>query len=279
MVLLSLSPQVFAILSALIEERTGIHYPLSELELLRDKAAPRVVEAGFESFLDYYYFLRYDPGGPDELDQLVEALVVGETYFFREYDQLRVLAQNLIPDRLKAKGRVRIWSAACATGEEPLTVAMLLERGGHLGEVEIVATDISQKALERAQAGRFGRRSVRAIPDQALVDRFLTRDGDGTFRVDAALLSRIGWGRLNLSNPDEVAQQGRFDFILCRNVLIYFRDETAVRVVDSLQRALEPGGALLVSVSESLMRFGTSLQFEEHEGVFIYRKGAGDGGR
>ena len=109
-------------------------------------------------------------------------------------------------------------------------------------------------------------------------DRYLTRDGD-SFRVDPSLVARIAWGRVNLAAPDEVARQGTFDFILCRNVLIYFRDQTASRVVESLQRALRPGGALLVSVSESLMRFGTSLQFEEHEGIFIYRNAGSGHGR
>ena len=123
---LPLSPPVFAILSAIIEERIGLHYSLAERELLAEKISPRAQEAGFDSLLDYYYFLRYDPRGSQEMEALTEELVVNETYFFREFDQLRVLVDQVVAPQVAAGRRVRIWSAACATGEEPVTVAMLL---------------------------------------------------------------------------------------------------------------------------------------------------------
>jgi len=268
---LPLSPQVFAILSTLIEERTGLHYGPSDLELLRDKVSVRAIDAGFDSLLDYYYFLRYEPQSETELQALVEALVVGETYFFREFDQLVHLGRRLILQLLDAGLHPRIWCAACATGEEPLTLAMLLDERGLLPQVEIIASDISQRALARAQAGSFGKRSVRAIPEPALVSRYLTQEGEG-WRVDRRLIAAVDWRRLNLARPEEVRTVGPCDFILCRNVLIYFRDETARQVVTNLTAQLRPGGGLLVSVSESLMRFGTSLQCEEEGGIFIYRK-------
>src|SRR6478735_10101493 len=100
---LPLSPQVFAILSALIEERTGLHYDVRERELLAERTSGRATERGFESLLDYYYFLRYDPGADAELALLAEALVVNETYFFRESAPLEVLVGELVP-RLLARG-------------------------------------------------------------------------------------------------------------------------------------------------------------------------------
>ena len=118
--------------------------------------AARAPEAGFESLLDYYYFLRYDAGGAKELDALIDALVVGETYFFRELPPLEVVVGELVAPAVAAGRRPAIWCAACATGEEPLTLAMMLAERGILGEVEIVASDISARALERARAGRFG---------------------------------------------------------------------------------------------------------------------------
>lgn len=274
MITLQMSPQVFAILSALIEERTGIHYAVGDLELLRDKVSPRALEAGFESLLDYYYFLRYDAGSAEELERLIDALVVGETYFFREFDQLKALVHSLVPERLRSRPRVRIWVAASASGEEPLTLAMLLDRDGLLGQVELLATDISQAAIARARTGRFGRRSMRNLPDRSLADRYLRPEGD-QWKVEPSLLEHIQWRQLNLMDARAIEQLGTFDFILCRNVLIYFRDETATGVVERLTARLEPDGALLVSVSESLMRFGTRLSCEEHEGIFIYRKRGG----
>lgn len=273
MAALAMSPQVFAILSALIEERTGIHYSLTDLDLLRDKIEARVLDAGFESFLDYYYFLKYDVEGAAEFDRLVEVLVVGETYFFREYDQLRLLAEQLVPERIAQGVRpVRIWSAACATGEEPLTLAMMLRHKGLGQDVDLVASDISARSLERARSGRFGRRAARSIPDPALFERYVRREGEDSFWVDPALIGAVAWRQVNLVDAEAVKALGSFDFVLCRNVLIYFREDTARTVVAQLTSALRPGGVLLVSVSESLMRFGTPLEVEERERIFLYRK-------
>src|SRR5438874_5839660 len=108
---LPLSPQVFAILRALIEEKTGIHYPDADRELLAERVSARAVESGFDSLLDYYYFLRYDPGGAAELDALIEHLVVQETYLFREVDQLRALISRFIAPRVARGERLRVWSA------------------------------------------------------------------------------------------------------------------------------------------------------------------------
>jgi chemotaxis protein methyltransferase CheR len=174
---------------------------------------------------------------------------------------------------LVARGaRPRIWSAACATGEEPLTLAMLLDQRGLLDDVELVGSDISARALERARRGRYGPRSLRDVGPPALVARYLQREAGGTVRVAPRLVDAVRWRRINLQAPAEVEAAGRFDFILCRNVLIYFQDETAVRVVARLSDTLSPGGVLLVGVSESLLRFGTQLDCEEHGRVFLYRK-------
>jgi chemotaxis protein methyltransferase CheR len=264
---------VLAILSALVEERTGLHYGLADHPVLAEKAGFRAAEAGFESLLDYYYFLRYDEGAEREMDALVDALVVGETYFFRELPPLRVVV-DLAAEEVARDGRPRIWSAACATGEEPLTLAMLLDERGLLDEVELVASDLSVRALERARSGRHGPRSLRDGAPEALVARYLRREADGAVRVAPRLVERVRFRRTNLLDAERVRASGPFDVVLCRNVLIYFSDATAVRVTDHLASALVPGGVLLVGVSESLLRFGTGLACEEHGSVFVYRKPA-----
>lgn len=271
MSLLELSPPVFAILSALVEEKTGLYYGLADRELLADKVSLRAQEAGFESLLDYYYFLRYDPAAGAELAALVDVLVVGETYFFREYPPLRVLVDEFLAPWCASGRRPRVWSAACASGEEPLTLAMMLADRGLSHAVDIVATDISRRALERARAGRFGARSVRAVPEPGLAERYLTPAGQG-YAVDPALVASISWHRLNLIDAAATAALGVFDAVLCRNVLIYFRDETIRGVVERLAGALVPGGVLLVGVAESLLRFGTPFTGDERGGAFVYRK-------
>jgi chemotaxis protein methyltransferase CheR len=265
-----LQAPVFSILTHLIEERSGLHYEIADLDLVADKVGQRLVDSGFDSFLDYYYFLKYDPAGSQELDLLVEALTVHETYFFREIDQLRVLVDTILAPAIAAGERPRVWCAACATGEEPLTLAMLLGERNLLGAVELLASDISERALARARAGVYAGRSLRALPAD-VIGRWL----DGTpaqVRVRAGLAEAIRWRRVNLVDRAAVAALGSFEAILCRNVLIYFTDETARRVVDTLGRALRPSGHLLVGVSESLLRFGTALRCEERAGAFFYQR-------
>ncbi|AKQ70683.1 Chemotaxis protein methyltransferase CheR [Myxococcus hansupus] len=268
---LPMSPQVFAILAALIEQRSGLHYAPEDRELLADRVVPRALDAGFDSLLDYYYFLRYDPAGLEALDALVDSLLVHETYFFRESQPLRVLAEDVLAPAVRAGLRPRVWCAACSTGEEPLTLAMMLAELGVLDGVTLVASDLSARALERARAGEHNLRSLRALP-AGVEGRWLELRGDGRPHVRPELVDAVDWRRVNLVDEAAVAQLGVFDAILCRNVLIYFQDATALRVVESLARALVPGGSLLVGTSESLMRFGTALSCEERRGTFFYTK-------
>jgi chemotaxis protein methyltransferase CheR len=269
---LPLSPQVFAILAGLVEERAGITYGPEQRDLLADRASSRAVERGLGSLLDYYYLLRYDDPTGAETQLLVESLLVHESFFFRELDGLEAVVERVIEPLVRAGGpRVRMWSAACATGEEPVTLAMLLAERGLLAQVELVATDLSRRALERARSGRFGRRSLRHPPPREL-GKLLRQDGAEVVAAPE-LLAAIDFRQLNLLDAAGIAALGAFDAILCRNVLIYFRDATARAVVASLTDRLRPGGALLVGVSESLLRFDTSLVFEERGGAFLYRKG------
>jgi chemotaxis protein methyltransferase CheR len=265
-----LSPPVFAILSGLIEERLGLHYGSEDRELLADKLGPRAAELGFDSLLDYYYYLRYDAGAEAELVQLAETLVVNETYFFRESAALELIAGTFIPELLARGVRPRVWCAACATGEEPLTLAMLLDASEQLDAVTLVASDISQRALARAQEGLYLRRSLRALPASA-AGRWFTPIENG-MRIERRFIDAVEWHRINLLDPPAIAALGEFDVVLCRNVLIYFSDPTVRTVLDVLTRALRPNGRLLVGTSESLLRFDSALVCEERGGAFFYRK-------
>lgn len=264
-----LSPQVFAILSALVEDRCGLHYNAGSMDLFASKVSQRASEMGFESLLDYYYFLRYDAASGGELEALIDALVVNETYFFREADQLRVLVDDLLLTRVREGRRPRVWCAACATGEEPLTIAMMLADRGALGKVEIVASDISRRALARAREGVYGPRSLRALPASA--QRWFVSAG-AEHRVLPELRAEITWSRVNLIKSEELSRVGSFDAIVCRNVLIYFSEANTRRVLEGLTAQLLRGGHLLVGASESLLRFGTQLGCEERGGAFFYTK-------
>jgi chemotaxis protein methyltransferase CheR len=266
-----MSPQVFAIMSGLIEEKLGLYYDVSQIDVLTERVGSRAAEAGFDSLLDYYYYLRYDPAAETELQLLVEHLVIGETYFFRERRQLEVAVDDFIAPAVRRGERPRVWSAACATGEEVFSVAMILAQRQWLDQVDLFASDISAAALARARTGKFSRRSMRdGCP--AETDRFVRREGDHIV-VDSSIVDAVRFVRLNLLDVSALAALPPFDVVLCRNVLIYFREGTVVRAVDSLCRKLKPGGALFVGISESLLRFETTLACEERGGIFVYRKG------
>jgi len=270
--LASLSLPVFSILSGLVAEHAGLQFDVSRMSLFADKVGERAAEAGFDSMLDYYYFLRYDPRGAEELDALVESLVVGETYLFRELGPLEMMVSQLLAPRVAAGARPRVWCAASSTGEEPHTVAMLLAAHGIAQDVELVASDISLGALQRARSGQLSRRALRQqMP--AFARSWLDETPQG-FRVRPSLTQAIAWHRVNLLDDAAVAALGTFDVILCRNVLIYFSEATIRRVVDQLHRRLRPEGALFVGISESLLRFGGPLVCEEHAGNFLYRRPA-----
>jgi chemotaxis protein methyltransferase CheR len=270
---LTLSPQVFAILAGLVEQRAGLHYRPEDREIFADKVSSRAVEAGFDSLLDYYYLLRYDDPTGAELDLLIQALIVHETYFFRELEPVIVALDQIVMPRVRAGERARIWSAACSTGEEPYSIAMLLSDRGALDRVEIVASDIGSKALAKAREGRYRSRSLRG-DGPVHADRFIERQGDDLV-VPRRIVDAVEFRRVNLCAPADVAAMGTFDLVLCRNVLIYFAEPMIARVAAHLADRLRPGGALLVGVSESLLRFSTELACEEHRGVFLYRKGPG----
>lgn len=267
----ALSPQLFAIFSSLVEEACGVHYGVQDRDIFAAKLTAHASDLGYDSLLDYYYRLRYDDPAGIERTKLIEALVVHETYFFRELAPLQQLVDGHLANVIQAHGRARVWSAACSTGEEPLTMAMLLDARGLLERVELIATDISTQAIARAEAGQYRGRALRDGHPTELAARYLEIDRSA-ITVAPRIRRAVAFQALNLCDPVAVAALGTFDVILCRNVLIYFRDQMVAQVIDRLGNALNLDGLLAVGVSESLLRFGTSLICEERGSAFFYRR-------
>ena len=166
--MLGLSRSGLPVLRDVIHERTGLFYDETRFDMLGERVAPLVVERGFRSFLDLYYLLKYDAPGVDEVwKQVMDALSVQETYLWREMDQIRAIVCRVVPELVRRnRGVIRIWSAPCATGEEPLTIAMALEEAGWFerAAIEIHASDGSVSAIAKARAARYRGRSFRALP-------------------------------------------------------------------------------------------------------------------
>jgi chemotaxis protein methyltransferase CheR len=269
---LSLSPSAFTILRDLIHDHTGLFFEDSKRDILANKLSPRAIERGFDSFLDYYYLLKYDQAAQDEWDHVMDALAVQETYFWREIDAVHALVDVLLPQwQATHQGEpLRIWSAACATGEEPLTIAMALEEAGWFDRIaiEIYASDASQVAIAAARRGIYRKRSFRSLPP-ALHEKYFTEAANG-WQVAPALQARVRWAMANLAAPAEVAALARVPIIFCRNVFLYFSPAVIRRVVNSFGEHMASPGYLFVGVSESLLRLTDMFELREVGGAFVY---------
>lgn len=249
----------FRSFQSLIESASGIYLSDAKRPLLARRLASRLRELGLTSFLAYYRRVR---SSSQERDAMLDRVTTNETHFFREPRQLAVLAEQVLPAwRAGAEAglrprRVRAWSAACASGEEAYSVAMLLLQ--HFPRaagwrVEVLGTDLSQTALATARAAEWPLERSSEIP-RPYLERFMLR-GTGRFagRMCAGeeLRETVTLGRLNLCG-DSFPDAGRFDLVLCRNALIYFRQQTRLEVVRRLMGTLAPDGVFLVGHAESL---------------------------
>ena len=257
-----------------MHERTGLFYDAPRLESMADRIAPLVSARGFGSFLDYYYLLKYDEGGTGEWDRVLDALSVPETYFLREADQLHAIVDVVVPELAARVSRpLRIWSVPCATGEEPLSLAMLLDMAGWFNRaaIELRASDASPALLEIARRGLYRERALRNLSTE-IRDRYFTRAGD-RWRVSDSLLARIhSWTRVNLSASHEVAPYAVADVIFCRNVFIYFSEEAIRRVTDTFADWMPVPGYLCVGAAESLLRITDRFDLERIGEAFVYMK-------
>jgi chemotaxis protein methyltransferase CheR len=258
----------------LINERTGIYFDENGLDLMMDKLSALMSERDIDSPTDYYYFLKYDGEANAEWSNVINAISVRETYFWREMEQIQALVGVLVP-RLCATfpEPLRIWSAACASGEEPATIAMALEQEGWFDRhpIEIYASDMSPAALCIAQRGIYRERAFRNLPPE-LRSRYFRSVSDG-WELDPKIRRRIVWRRANILNRLEIEDLARSRVILSRNVFIYFAEATIRNVVRVFEECMPEPGYLLLGAAESLLKFSTKFNLAEIGGAFMYVKG------
>jgi chemotaxis protein methyltransferase CheR len=273
---LRIPDRTLPLLRDLVHSQAGMYYDDDRLTVLADRLSPLAIDRGFDSLLDYYYLLKYDAGAADEWIRAIDALSVQETYFWRESDQLHALVHHILPRLLQeGRRRVRIWSVPCASGEEPLSIAMALEEAGWFGRlpIEIHASDASEAALRKAAAGRYTGRAFRQLPDQLRRKYFSVDDASGDWLIAPAIKARVtSWTRVNVVRAEDVAARANADVIFCRNLFIYFTEATVRRVVDCFADSMPPSGYLMVAAAESLLRVTTRFELEEIAGAFAYRK-------
>ena len=273
---LSLPQEVFVLLRDLIVRRTGILFDDAKRGFLADKLSEGVTSLGMTSFLDYYYLLRYDTDAGEHWSRLMDWLAVPETYFWRQPEQFEALGTIIAPAHLTRRGLepLRIWSAACCTGEEPLSIAIALAEAGVLGRmaVEIFASDASPAMVARARRGVYGERSFRQLP-AALRDKYFTARSDGTREPIPEIVRPIRWSLVNLAKSVEVAPLANADVIYCRNVFIYFSDDAIRATVKTFGDNMPDTGILFLGSSEALTRLGVNFELMEIGKSFAYVKG------
>jgi chemotaxis protein methyltransferase CheR len=254
-----------------------LYFDDAKTDMLLEKLSPQAVERGFDSLLDYYYLLKYDPAAPDEWQNVFDALTVQESYFWREMDQIRALVDRIVPEYFKTHPNhtLNIWSAACAAGEEPLTIAMALHEAGWFdrASINIYASDASPRAVEAAQNGVYRERSFRNLPPELREKHFVCADAGvaGFSRASSELHSRVRWRMANLMSEMDVALAATASAVIfCRNVFIYFSESAVRKTVQVFAERMPSPGYLFVGTAESLLKVTSDFEIREIGDAFVY---------
>jgi chemotaxis protein methyltransferase CheR len=235
----------------------------------------RMAATANNRFSDYFAFLRSEAQG--EVEQLINAFTVNETYFYREDHQLECLSKDLLRERTLIKpvgNKIRIWSAPCSTGEEPYSIAIWLLENWALADtydIEIVGSDIDTRVLEAAAEGVFGKRALMRLTPEVIARYFHPLDDERWQILDDLRLS-VRFSRVNLMETKETRIEGRFDVIFCRNVLIYFDDESRRIAAENLYDNLLPGGYICLGHTESMSRISPLFEVCRFSDAIVYRR-------
>jgi len=271
-----LSDEEFRLLRDLINSFCGIYFADEAAQVVARRLRDRLKSLGLSDFWQYYRYLRYHPDSQSELERAVDLLTTNETYFFREEYQLRAFANEVLPmlkQRAQSRGtrRLAIWSAGCSTGEEVYTLAILIMESGLFDgwDVRVFGNDISRRVLSRARKAIYTESSFRATgPEYA---RYFIDVPEGR-QVHPRVRALCHFGHLNLLDHGRTAIVGRVDAIFCRNVLIYFDQESRRKVIETFYQRLVPGGFLLLGHSESLLNASTAFELVHLSSDLVYRR-------
>lgn len=273
--IIPLSEDVFRLIRDIIKDFCGLYFDDSSRYLIEKRLTRRVRSHHLEDFRDYYRFLRYAKDSAEEMTAIIDVLTVNETYFFREMNQLRALTEEILEelkDVNRAQRSLKIWSAGCSTGEEPYTIAMLInEKECFRGwDVEIYGSDINQRVLQTARKGVYRKNSFRTT-EPYFAQKYFTEE-DGSYRISDGVKRYVNFSYLNLLDPLKTKFLGKMDVILCRNVLIYFDSVSRKKVIDNFYERLVDGGYLLLGHAESLINVSTAFTLKHLKNDMVYQK-------
>ncbi|MFP4163490.1 MAG: CheR family methyltransferase [Chitinispirillaceae bacterium] len=268
----------FRLLRNYIEKYCGIRVDEQKTYLIETRLTALMVENGCRTYTEFYHKTIADRSNVLR-EKIIDAMTTNETLWFRDRSPFTVLESTLLPRFMEelAEGKrqkVRIWSAACSTGQEPYSIGItILEQLKRFGRIrpeqfEIVATDISPTALLLAKAGRYDAIVIaRGLPDD-IKQRYFTLDGK-VWTINDKVKKMVTFKKLNLQ--DSYAQMGKMDIVFCRNVMIYFSDQFKKDIFSRLAKLLRPSGFLFVGASESVINYSSDFEMLNHQRALYYK--------
>lgn len=279
MTLANISPAEYEEFRQFLEDACGILLGDNKHYLVQSRLGKMVADTSVASLGELVDQLRRETSGGKLRERVIEAMTTNETFWFRDTHPFRILAEHILPDYVQRKQRsLRIWSAACSTGQEPYSVSItvqeyLTRNPGSLSDVQITATDISPSVLAEAKTGYYDAMALaRGLPPE-IKGRYFQKDQyhwEERWQVRADIRKRIRFTTGNLLAS--YATLGRFDIIFCRNVLIYFSSESKLDILQRMTAALNPGGYLFLGASESLSQFSDAFEMVRCNSGVVYRK-------
>lgn len=262
-----------------IYDLCGIYFQDNKKYLLESRLQKRIKHLNIDSFDNYLQYLKTNIKREEEKKQLFEAITINETYFFRNQPQLDALITNIIPELINNKltntKKIRIWSSASSSGEEAYSVAMILNeliipKYPNL-KIEIIGTDINYAVIETAQKGIFKEYSIRNTPTIYL-KKYFTKV-DNSYAIDPKIKEMVSFKLLNLYDGLAMKMMSKSDIIFCANVLIYFDQDSKIKVVNNLYNNLNPNGYLFIGYSETLHGISKAFKLVSFPKTIGYKKG------
>ncbi|WP_100331418.1 CheR family methyltransferase [Bacillus xiapuensis] len=245
-----------------IKKKTGIDLSQYKEAQMKRRLKSLYEKRGFQSFSEFYDGINKDT---NLMNEFLDRLTINVSEFYRNRKRWEVLEKKIFPRLLKENKRLKIWSAACSTGEEPYTIAMVLSHFLPLSQISIMATDIDGNAIYKAKRGVYSERSLAEVPDE-MKSKFFSREGD-YFKVTEEIKRTVTFKKQNLLSD---SFDTNFDLIICRNVMIYFTEEAKDQLYHKFNSALKPGGVFFVGSTEQI--FNPGEYGFEIEDTFFYRK-------
>jgi chemotaxis protein methyltransferase CheR len=271
---IALKSSSFKKLSGFIENNLGIKMPETKKIMLESRLQKRLKFLNYASFEDYLDFLFTDKGIKEEYPRLIDAVTTNKTDFYREPNHFDMLEKVISSSEyLKNKNHINIWSAAASTGEEPYTIAIVMEefrKKNLVNDYSLLATDISEEVLQKALVAVYSEERIMPVP-RHLLNQYFLRSKDKTkktYRIKPFLRNKIAFKTLNLLSNYRLEK--KMDIVFCRNVLIYFDRERQKQVLQKIMDNMSVEGALFLGHSETLAGMGLKL---ENLGATVYRKG------